>query len=122
MPTYVSKCHACGAVHEYIRKVDQRNDVPLCCGQATEKQLQAPQISAMAFSGHKGFMLHDGKNGGKGTWIETGADYKRYLNQTGSVPAHEGQQEASRVRAEQVKQADKKRRQAVVDAVNKAMP
>jgi hypothetical protein len=36
---YESVCFKCGAYHEYIRSVQDRNDVPECCGVKTEKRV-----------------------------------------------------------------------------------
>jgi predicted nucleic acid-binding Zn ribbon protein len=118
MPTYSSYCHECGTDHEYFRKMADALDTPECCGVKTEKNLNAmPQISAMAFTGHKGFHAMDGKNGGKGTWIETGADYKRYIKDNNKLVGDEGIQEAEHQR-KNIQAADKKaRRAAVVKAV-----
>lgn len=83
------------------------------------KGLTAPAISAMAFTGHKGFHMPDGKHGGKGTWIESGQDYKKYLKENNKLPASEGAAE-SRLQKRNVEAADnKKRREAVIKAVEK---
>lgn len=39
MPTYESACVPCNGIISYVRKVDDRNDVPLCpnCGGTTER-------------------------------------------------------------------------------------
>lgn len=83
------------------------------------KGLTAPAISAMAFTGHKGFHMPDGQHGGKGTWIESGQDYKKYLKEHNKLPASEGAAEA-RLQKRNADAADnKKRRQAVIKAVEK---
>lgn len=119
MPTYVSRCEECGTEHNYIRKVAERNDTPVCCEAPTVKQLVAPEVGAMSFSGHKGVYMPDGKNGGKGTWIETGADYKNFLKKTGCVPTSDYKGEPERIRANQERENAKKRREAVVEAVKR---
>lgn len=37
MPVYQSKCAKCGMVHEYIRKIAECLDTPICCGEKTKK-------------------------------------------------------------------------------------
>jgi len=118
MPTYVAHCSNCGAEHDYIRSIANRNDTPICCGVPTVKGLTTPAISAMTFTGHKGFHMPDGKNG-KGTWIESGQDYKRYLRENNKIPASEAEAEA-RIQRKHAEAADnKKRREAVIKAVEK---
>jgi predicted nucleic acid-binding Zn ribbon protein len=117
MPTYVSKCSACGKDHEYVAKVANRAATPVCCGLPTERQLTTPAISAMAWTGHKGVYLPDGKNGGKGTWIEDGAAYKQYMKSNNKISGDEGQQEAAIQKRNLEKADDKKLTQAVEKAV-----
>lgn len=119
MPTYVAHCSTCGSEHEYIRRISDRDDTPECCGAPTVKGLTAPAISAMAFTGHKGFHMMDGKNGGKGTWIESGQEYKKYLRDNNKMPADEAAAEAKIQRKNIEAADDKKRRAAVIEAVNR---
>lgn len=117
MPTYTAHCQACGAEYDYIRSIANRNDTPICCDVPTVKGLTAPAISAMTFSGHKGFHMPDGKHGGKGTWIESGQDYKKYLRENNKIPSSEAAAE-SRIQKKHAEAADsKKRREAVIKAV-----
>jgi predicted nucleic acid-binding Zn ribbon protein len=119
MPTYTAHCSTCGHEQDYIRSIANRNDTPLCCDAPMVKGLTAPAISAMAFTGHKGFHMPDGKHGGKGTWIESGQDYKKYLKDNDKLPASEGAAE-SRLQKRNADAADsKKRREAVIKAVER---
>lgn len=79
--------------------------------------LTSPAIGAMSFSGHKGFHMPDGKQGGKGTWIESGQDYKKYLRDHNKLPAHEAEAEAKIQKKNLDAMNDKKRRDAVVKVV-----
>jgi len=119
MPTYVAHCPSCDTQYDYIRSISNRNDTPVCCGAPTIKGLTAPAISAMAFTGHKGFHMPDGKHGGKGTWIESGQDYKRYLRENNKMPASEAEAEAKIQRKNAEAADNKKRREAVIKAVEK---
>ena len=121
MPTYSAICPTCGTSHDYIRKVDQRNDVPMCCGVLTSRSLTAPMVSAMVFTEHKGFHLPDGKHGGKGTWIGSGQDYKKYLKDTNGMPGQEGKQESARIIANKAEETKKQRRKDVESVVSKLM-
>jgi hypothetical protein len=73
----------------------------------------------MAFTGHKGFHMPDGKQGGKGTWIESGQDYKKYLRDNNKMPSHEAAAEAQIQKKNAVDADNKKRRAAVIEAVNR---
>lgn len=119
MPTYVSHCSTCGADHDYIRKIADRDQTPECCGAPTVKGLTTPAISAMCFTGHKGFRMPDGKQGGKGTWIESGQDYKKYLRDNNKMPADEAAAESRIQKKNAVAADDKKRRAAVIEAVKR---
>jgi predicted nucleic acid-binding Zn ribbon protein len=119
MPTYVSHCSSCDASYDYIRRIADRDQTPECCGVPTVKGLTAPAISAMTFTGHKGFHMPDGKHGGKGTWIESGSDYKKYLTVNNKMPSHEAAVEA-KIQGKNKADADnKKRREAVIQAVQR---
>jgi predicted nucleic acid-binding Zn ribbon protein len=118
MPTYVANCSTCGTDYDYVRSIANRNDTPECCGAPTVKSLTAPAISAMAFTGHKGFHMPDGKQGGKGTWIESGQDYKKYLRENNKIPTSEAASEAKLQKKNAEAADNKKRREAVIKAVN----
>jgi hypothetical protein len=84
--------------------------------------LTTPAIGAMSFSGHKGFHMPDGKQGGKGTWIESGNDYKKYLRDNNKMPAHEAESEAKIQKKNIAAADDKKRRDAVIKVVTQQAP
>lgn len=66
--------------------------------------------------------MPDGKNNGKGTWIESGQDYKKYLTTNKLIPSSEAAQE-SVVQKKNVEAVDdKKRRAAVIKAVTGTAP
>ncbi len=44
MPTYESKCHKCGSMHQYIRKIADYQNTPVCCGEKTTKTLTIGSI------------------------------------------------------------------------------
>jgi hypothetical protein len=79
--------------------------------------LTTPAIGAMSFSGHKAFHLKDGKNGGKGTWIESGHDYKKYMRDNNQIPFSESEAEAKRQKKSLEAARDKKRREDVIKVV-----
>ncbi len=93
MPTYTAACLDCGKVQDYFRKLSESGDTPDCCDTKMTKILVAPMVSAMAWTGANGFHVPDGVNG-VGTWIETGADYKKYLEKNNLIPSSEAEQEA----------------------------
>ena len=115
MPTYSSHCSVCSKDHDYIRRVNDRNDVPICCDIPTTRTLDAPQVSAMVWTEHKSFHMPDGKNG-RGTFISNAQEYKKYLSTSGGLPGPEGKQESERLIAAKHQSIAKKRR-ATVEAV-----
>lgn len=111
MPLYSSKCSECGTAHTYVKTVANRAETPLCCDVQTFKTLDTPMVSAMAWSGWKGFNVPGGQ------WIEDGAAYKKFLDKNNYVPASEGHQEAAIQRTNQAAADDKKLEAAVTQAV-----
>lgn len=58
----------------------------------------------------------------KGTWIESGNDYKKYLRDNNKMPAHEAEAE-SKIQKKNITAADdKKRRDAVIKVVTQQAP
>lgn len=104
MPTYVARCSKCDTVQDFVRKVNDRDDTPICCDAPTARQLVAPQISAMTFTGHKGFHTTDG------AWIESGQDLHRYMKKNDLLSGSEGESEAKHQRANIEREKDQKLR------------
>lgn len=48
MPIYAFHCPTCGAEEDVFRKVDQRDDAPLCCDAAMKREISAPMVSVPA--------------------------------------------------------------------------
>lgn len=117
MPTYVARCKTCGETQDFIRKVDDRDDTPEHCGAAMTRLgswAVAPLVGAMNWSGHQGMFVN-------GKWAETGADYKRIMKQDKLLSGTEGPREAEIQAKNKQERIDKKRREAVVDAVHQHM-
>lgn len=87
MPTYSAVCLRCGSGHDYVRRVNDRNDTPECCDGKTQRMLDTPMTGAMSFTGAKSFAMLDG------TYIEDGAAYKKYLDKNNLIPESEGSRE-----------------------------
>jgi len=78
-------------------------NTPVCCGKKTKKViLSPPAVGAMSFGREKSFYMTDG------TFIDSGAQYKRYMKDNNKIPADEGAQEAERVRKCRKEDFDKK--------------
>lgn len=99
MPTYVSICHICDTKHDYFRTIENRNNTPECCGVKTEKIIVPPMIGAMSWVGHKGVEVN-------GKYIETGAEYKKYMNENRLIPESEANSEATYQRKQREKTDD----------------
>lgn len=120
MPVYTSHCKTCDNHIEYVRTISNRNDTPECCGTSSNKVLDTPMVSAMAFSGHKGFMLPTAENAGAGTWIESGADFKRYIRENNIIVGDECKQEQTYQRERRIVREREQRRSQVTEVVNRA--
>ena len=112
MPVYSARCEECGSTQAYFKKVADRADTPLCHAKPMTKTLDTPMVSAMAFSGHKGFNLP----GPEGKWIEDGATYKKFLKDNNFIPESEGAREADIQRTNREAADDKKLDAVVTEA------
>lgn len=110
MPLYSSYCPTCRKTQTYFQTVANRANTPICCDGQTTKTLDSPMVGALGFTGHKGFIAN-------GQWIESGADYKKFLEKNNYIPASEGHREAEIQRENRAKLDDKKLEAAVVQAV-----
>lgn len=99
MPMYLAKCDICGSEQRYFSKIDNRNITPVCCGQATKRLIEAPQIQAQTISG----IIMD-SNGDK---FEGKNAFEKHMQKNGLISASEAQGEA-RIQNEN-KQSEKKK-------------
>jgi hypothetical protein len=53
MPIYNAKCTECGKVHEYSKRIAERDDTPTCCNLPTERFLEK---APMGFVDNPAFM------------------------------------------------------------------
>jgi len=110
MPTYTAHCATCDTHIDFVRKVDERDNTPECCGKKSTRVLAAPMIPAMGLVDHYKVQGGDGK-----TYY--GADaYKKYLKANDLLPASELKGEAEY----QKKEAEKKRRTEIRNDVIEA--
>lgn len=121
MPTYRCRCEVCESEQDFVRTISTRDDTPECCGQKTARIPVAPQVSAMLWTGHNAFLMEDGKNGGKGTWIETAQDYKKYLRDNNKIPVSEGRAHAEAKAKERTAREEAALTKAVEQAANKVL-
>ena len=45
MPIYSYQCHKCEAIKDEYRKIDERNILPLCCGEEMQRKIVATMVS-----------------------------------------------------------------------------
>jgi hypothetical protein len=50
MPTYLARCATCGTEQDFIARIANRDDTPLCCEAKTERVFVAPMVAAMGIS------------------------------------------------------------------------
>jgi hypothetical protein len=118
LPIYVSKCGVCNRNHDYFKPIDLRHETPMCCDTQTQKIIVPVEIGAMCFNGHKGFHLPDGKGPNmQGTYIETGAQYKKYMRDNNKIPHDEYCQELEVQKKNREAEDDKKLTKDVERAV-----
>ena len=82
MPTYVFRCPACLDEGTFLRKVDDRDDTPLCeaDGTKTDRVFTAAMVPRMGIADH--YKIESGS----GTFYGAG-DYKKYLKANGLAPS-----------------------------------
>ena len=115
MPFYTAQCSTCEGKHPYFRsRIAERHDTPHCCGQATVKLMDTPQIGAMSFAGSQGFVATGTE---KAQWIESGADLKRYMKENNFVTSAEGEERAKDARANREIENDRALDKAIHDAI-----
>ena len=115
MPMYSALCEVCKTPQTYFQTVGNRASTPTCCEQQMTKTLDSPMVSAMAWSGWKGFYAN-------GQYIEDGAQYKKFLAKNDFIPASEGHQEAAIQKRNKEIADDKKLTAAVTSAVLSNQP
>lgn len=108
MPSYLAKCELCGSEHRYISKIDNRNITPVCCGQATERIIEAPQVQAQTISG----IIIDSS----GNQFEGRNQFIDHMKKNDLLPASEAQGEAKI----QKQNRDAERKQSIRKAVEQA--
>jgi hypothetical protein len=85
--------------------------LPECCGVKTERVfLTPPLMGAMNFGREKAFTMPDG------TFIDSGAQYKKYMKARGALSQSEGESEVAHVQKRKKKEYKKALRQAVVQS------
>ena len=52
MPTYSARCKKCGNEQDFIAKVADRDNTPLCCKKPMERFIVPPMICAIGISDH----------------------------------------------------------------------
>lgn len=119
MPIYTYACQGCGSVFDkFTSKSATIETTPALaceCGTDANRIPHSSMVGALCFTGHKGVRMPDAQ----GTWIEDGAQYKKYLKDNNQIPASEAAGEAERSRANALAADDKARKAAVVAAVQK---
>lgn len=97
MPKYEAVCLKCGAYHEYITTVSDRNNTPDCCGVATTKSILSAPMGVMDYQPWEAY-----ESPASGKVITSKADRAKDFKATGTRP-WEGmeteKQEAARQKA-----------------------
>lgn len=97
MATYEAHCKHCDTYIEYVRRIDDRDDTPVCCDDKTSRVLSAPMIPAMGIADHYQIQASDGR-----TYYGR-HEYEKYLKANDLVPASEIKGEAAYQKAESKK-------------------
>lgn len=80
MPTYVYQCQACRKKVDAVRRIEERNDAPLCCGAATERRIVAP-LAVRSFSAYQAIAVD--KDSGARPLIRSKAEHEAFLRRNG---------------------------------------
>lgn len=88
MALYTSHCKKCDTYIEYVRKIADRNNTPICCDEQTEKIMDAPMVGAMKIATGGVF------DSERGIWLEGAKDVDKHYKATGTIPVEEASQEA----------------------------
>lgn len=112
MPTYSARCSECGVAKDYITRIADRDNTPVCCNKQMVKQLSAPAIPAMGLSDH--FMVVspiDGKP------IYGRSDYLAHLKKHNVRPESDLKGEAEYRKAQQQAADKATRRETIAKAI-----
>lgn len=70
MPIYTAFCHACEREEDIYRAVDQRNDLPTCCGLSMSRKVTAPYV-APDIAGYQSMAT--------GEWVSSRSAHREHL-------------------------------------------
>jgi len=89
VPLYSYACPRCYSEETAFRKIDDRNNGPVCCGVAMHRLLDAPMVGAMGLSDHAAVVSPiDGRT------LYGKSEYLKHCKEHGVVPASDMQGEA----------------------------
>jgi hypothetical protein len=112
MPTYSARCTKCGQEQDYIARIANRDDTPVCCDVKTERFITGTMLPAMGISDHyKVVSPIDGST------LYGRSEYNAHLKKHNVLPQSELQGEAER----QKKYADAKEKSARRETIRKAI-
>ena len=114
MPTYQSRCKHCDSLIDFVRKIDERDDTPICCGEKTSRQLVTPMIPAMGIADHYRIDSTSGR-----TFYGAG-EYKKYLKDNDLLPTSELAGEAKHQRTQNERARREKIREDVTKVISTA--
>lgn len=113
MPTYQALCAKCNTHHDFFRKIDERDDTPVCCGEKTDRVLVAPMLQAVTIT--------QAIVGGDGNTYYGRNEYDRYLKKNGLVVHSEMKGEAEYQRKEAQKAHKAEIRRDIEDVVRSTL-
>lgn len=82
MPIYESYCSKCNTKHEYVAKVAECQNTPICCGEKTEKRIFTPSLGVKVDFPADGAYVSPAS----GKMIASSAERKRDFAETGTRP------------------------------------
>ncbi|MCA1859307.1 hypothetical protein LE191_04180 [Janthinobacterium sp. HSC-3S05] len=112
MPTYSARCAKCGTEHDYISRIANRDETPLCCEAKTERFITPTMIPAMGLSDHYQVVSPiDGKP------IYGRSEYYAHLKKHNVLPESEMKGESEHRKKESAKKDKAARRENILKAI-----
>lgn len=111
MPTYRAQCPVCKTATDFIRRIAERDDTPVCCDGKMERIQTTVMVPRMGLGDHYTI------TGGDGRTYYGKHEYQKYLDANGLLPASELKGEAAYQRKNIEAERKESLRKDVIDAV-----
>jgi hypothetical protein len=112
MPTYSARCAKCGNEKDFIARISERDDTPLCCDAKTARFITPTMLPAMGISDHYRIVSPiDGKT------LYGKSQYDAHLKKHNVLPESEMKGEAERQKKYAVEKDSAARKETIRKAI-----